>query len=159
MAAEAAGLIVGGVASLRFAPKRPMRFVVLGGLTCAVTPLALATRMPLAVVCVAAALLGVAIEITMVQWTVALARNIRPEMLARVSSYDIIGSMLATPAGALAAGPVAAAIGVFPAEFGTAALTIAASLLALLPRDVRRHRGTPEPEPERRVPAGALPGP
>jgi len=38
-----------------------------------------------------------------------LARNIRPEMLARVSGYDALGSMMATPAGALVAGPAATA--------------------------------------------------
>jgi hypothetical protein len=76
----------------------------------------------------------------MVQWTVALARNIPPDKLARVSSYDIMGSVVAMPAGALAAGPLAAAIGVFGTEYWAVGLTLAASLLALLPREVRRLR-------------------
>ena len=136
-AADAVGLIIGGLVSLRFAPRRPIRFVaVIGGL-CALSPLSLAMRWPLPAVCVSAVALGVTVEMMMVQWTVALARHIPPGKLARVSSYDILGSVVAMPAGALAAGPLAAAIGLFPAEYAAAALTVAASVLALFPREVR----------------------
>ena len=79
----------------------------------------------------------------MVQWTVAMAQNIPPQVLARVSSYDALGSVMAMPVGALVAGPVAAAIGVPATEYGAAALILAASLLALIPRDVRQHRAGP----------------
>lgn len=137
-AADAAGLIIGGLVSLRFTPRKPMRFVVLIGAALAVMPLSLAMRWPLPAVCVAATALGITMEITMVQWTVALASNIPPGMLARVSSYDIIGSVIAMPVGALAAGPLAAAIGVFGTEYWAVGLILAASALALLPADVRR---------------------
>jgi predicted MFS family arabinose efflux permease len=136
-AADAVGLIIGGLVSLRFAPRRPIRFVALIGGACALSPLSLAMRWPLPAVCAAALALGITVEIMMVQWTVALARHIPPGLLARVSSYDILGSVLAMPAGALAAGPVAAAIGVYPAEYGAVALTLVASALALVPREVR----------------------
>lgn len=150
-ACDAIGLTLGGVVSLRFAPKRPMRFVAAIGGACAVSPLSLAMRWPVPAVCAAAVALGVAVEIMVVQWTVALARHIPVGRLARVSSYDALGSMMATPAGALAAGPAAAAIGVFPAEYGAAALTVAASLLAFIPRDVRTLRA---PEAGDLAPAG-----
>jgi len=142
-AADAVGLIVGGLVSLRFAPRKPMRFVVLIGAACAISPLSLGMRLPLPLVCAAALGLGVAVEIMMVQWTVALARNIPAGRLARVSAYDVLGSMMATPAGALAAGPLAAAFGIFPTEYGAAALILAASALALLPRDVRSRPAEP----------------
>jgi len=136
-AAESVGLIAGGLLSLRFAPRRPIRFVVVMGATMALAPLSLALRLSLPLVCAAAFGLGVTMEVTMVLWTVALAQNIPPGKLARVSSYDVLGSVMAMPAGALAAGPVAAAIGVFPTEYGAAALVLAVSMLAILPRDVR----------------------
>jgi predicted MFS family arabinose efflux permease len=139
-AADAVGLIIGGLVSLRFAPRKPMRFVVLIGAAIAVMPLSLAMRWPLPLVCAAAVALGITLEITMVQWTVALASNIPPGKLARVSSYDVIGSVIAMPVGALAAGPLAAAIGVFRTEYWAVALILAASALALLPGDVRRRR-------------------
>ncbi len=156
-AAEAVGFILGGVVSLRFAPRKPMRFVVLIGAACAISPLSLATRLPLPLVCAAALGLGVAVEIMMVQWTVALARHIPSGMLAKVSSYDVLGSVMAMPAGALAVGPVAAAIGVFPTEYGAAALTLIASALALLTRDVRT-MGQPQAGEADAVTAGAAAG-
>jgi predicted MFS family arabinose efflux permease len=136
-AADATGLIAGGLVSLRFTPRRPIRLTALIGGACALSPLSLAMRWPLWAVCAAALALGVAVEVMMVQWTVALARHIPAGRLARVSSYDILGSVLAMPAGALAAGPLAAAIGLRAAEFSAAALTLAASALALAPREVR----------------------
>ena len=84
----------------------------------------------------------------MVQWTVALARHIPPDKLARVSSYDLLGSIGATPLGALIAGPLAAAIGVSATQYGAAALIIVASALALIPHDIRHMRPGEAPPPE-----------
>src|SRR5450755_1303795 len=139
-ASESVGLIVGGLVSLRFTPRRPMLFVVVIGGACAISPLSLAMLWPLPVICLAAFGLGITMEIMMVQWTVALARRIPPDKLARVSSYDALGSVMAMPVGALVAGPIAAAIGVSAAQYGAAALIIIASALALIPRDVRHRR-------------------
>jgi MFS family permease len=140
-AADALGLIAGGLLSLRYTPRRPMVFCVLAGGALALSPLALGLALPLAAICVTTFCLGVAIEVMMVQWTVALATRIPHDKLARVSSYDILGSLAATPAGALVAGPLAAAIGVRATEFGAAALITAVSALCLIPRDIRAIRG------------------
>jgi predicted MFS family arabinose efflux permease len=139
-AADALGLIAGGVVSLRVTPRRPMLFVVLTGGAIAVSPLSLAMVLPLPAVCLASFGLGVFIEMMMVQWTVALARNIPPDKLARVSSYDVLGSVMAMPAGALIAGPLGAAIGISSAQYAAAAAIIVASALALIPRDIRTIR-------------------
>jgi len=139
-AADAFGLIAGGVLSLRFTPRRPMLFVVLTGGAIAISPLSLAMVLPLPAVCLASFSLGVFIEMMMVQWTVALARNIPPDKLARVSSYDVLGSVMAMPVGALIAGPLGAAIGTSSAQYAAAAVIVAASALALIPRDVRTMR-------------------
>jgi MFS family permease len=152
--AESLGLIVGGLISLRFTPRRPMLFVVLIGASIAISPLALAMLWPLPAICAASFSLGIAIEIMMVQWTVALARNIPPAKLARVSSYDALGSVMAMPIGAVIAGPIAAWAGVSTTQYGAAALIVGVSALALIPRDVRRLRAdqlagpaAPQPEP------------
>jgi MFS family permease len=139
-AADAFGLIAGGVVSLRFTPRRPMLFVVLTGGAIAISPLSLAMVLPLPAVCLASFSLGVFVEMMMVQWTVALARNIPPDKLARVSSYDVLGSVMAMPVGALIAGPLGAAIGTSSAQYAAAAAIIVASALALIPRDVRTMR-------------------
>jgi MFS family permease len=154
-AAESFGYIAGGVLSLRFTPRRPMMFVVLIGAAIAVSPLSLAMLWPLPLICCAAFGLGITIEIMMVQWTVALARNIPPGKLARVSSYDALGSVMAMPVGALIAGPLAAAVGVRATQYGAAALIIVASALALIPRDIRHMRAVSDRQPV--LPAVAAP--
>ncbi len=117
-----------------------MLFVAgIGGLI-AVSPLSLAMLWPLPMVCMASFGLGISMEMMMIQWTVALARLIPPERLARVSSYDVLGSVMAMPAGALVAGPLAAVIGVSVTQYGAAALIVVATALALIPRDVRALR-------------------
>ena len=151
-AAESVGLILGGLVSLRFTPRRPMLFVVLIGGAIALSPLSLAMLWPLPVVCLSAFGLGVTMEIMMVQWTVALARMIPPDRLARVSSYDVLGSVFAMPIGALVAGPLAAAIGVSVTQYGAALLILVAAALALIPRDVRAMKASD-------VAAGVLPEP
>ncbi len=146
-AADSLGLIVGGLVSLRFAPRRPMLFIVLIGASVAVTPIALGMFWPLPLICCASFALGIAIEIMMVQWTVAMARQIPPEKLARVASYDALGSVMAMPLGAVIAGPVAAWATMPRAQFGAAALIVIASLLALIPRDIRQLRAGQISEP------------
>jgi len=166
-ATESVGLIVGGIVSLRFTPRRPMLFVVLIGGAIALSPLSLAMLWPLPVICLTSFGLGITMEMMMVQWTVALARKIPPEMLARVSAYDGLGSVMAMPVGALVAGPIAAAVGVSATQYGAAALIAVASALALIPRDVRRMRSDrpaavglpPTGLPEPGLPASGLPEP
>ena len=140
-AADSLGLIAGGLVSLRVTPRRPMLFVVLTGAAVAISPLSLAMVLPLPAICLASFGLGVFVEMMMVQWTVALARNIPADKLARVSSYDVLGSVMAMPAGALIAGPLGAAMGISAAQYAAAAAIIVASALALIPRDVRTMRG------------------
>jgi predicted MFS family arabinose efflux permease len=157
-AADALGLIAGGVVSLRVTPRRPMLFVVLTGAAIAVSPLSLAMVLPLPAVCFASFGLGVFVEMMMVQWTVALARNIPPGKLARVSSYDVLGSVMAMPAGALIAGPLGTAIGISSAQYAAAAAIVAASMLALIPRDIRTMRsGDPALPPMAAEPMAAEP--
>jgi len=155
-AADAFGLIAGGLAALRFTPRRPMLFVVLTGGAIAISPLSLAMVLPLSAICVASFGLGVFVEMMMVQWTVTMARNIPPDKLARVSSYDVLGSVMAMPAGALIAGPLGAAIGASSAQYAAAAVIVVASALALIPREIRTFRtddAPVQPAPEDVAPA------
>lgn len=58
---------------------------------------------------------------------------------------------MAMPLGALAVGPVSAAIGVSGTQFGAAALIAVVSLLCLIPRDIRMTLATdlaPDEPPE-----------
>jgi MFS family permease len=159
-AAEAVGFIAGGVVALRWSPRRPVRFVALIGAALGIPSLSLALLLPLPVICLTSFGLGVGSELMMVVWNVTMATKIPSDKLARVSAYDALGSVMGMPAGALAAGPIAATIGVPATQFGAAAITLLAGALALIPRDVRRLRsGSPAerseqiqaPRPEREL--------
>jgi MFS family permease len=147
-ASESVGLIVGGLVALRFQPRRPMLFVALIGALIAIPTLSLAALWPLPLICLCAFGVGIALEMMMVIWTVTMATNIPPGKLARVSSYDMLGTIMAMPAGALAAGPVAAVIGVSTTQYVAAALILVASMLALIPREIRSIRRQPAPLPD-----------
>jgi MFS family permease len=135
-AADALGLILGGLISLRYTPRKPMLFVVCTGGAFAISPLMLGLVAPLPLICLVAFCLGALAEVMMVQWTVAMATRIPSDKLARVSSYDAFGSLAAMPLGALIAGPLAARVGLPVTEFAAAAVIFAASAFTLLPREI-----------------------
>jgi MFS family permease len=139
-AADALGLVAGGFLALHYTPRRPMLFVVGTGGLLALTPLLFGLVAPLAVICAASFVIGALIELMMVQWTVAMATRIPSDKLARVSSYDAMGSLAAMPVGALVAGPLAARFGVPVTQFAAAAVIVTASALTLIPRDIWRIR-------------------
>jgi MFS family permease len=142
-AADAIGLIAGGLIALRWAPSRPILFVVLIGGAVAIAPLSLAMLLPLWVILVASFALGVGIETLAVIWTVTMAAKIPADKLARVSAYDALGTVMGMPVGALVAGPIAAGIGVSATQYGAAGIMIVATALALIPRDIRTMRSGP----------------
>lgn len=135
-AADALGLIFGGLVSLRYTPRRPMLLVVGTGGIFALSPLMLGLVAPLPLICLVAFCVNIMGEVMMVQWTVAMATRIPGDKLARVSSYDGFGSLAAMPLGALVAGPLAARIGVSATQFAAAALIFAASACTLIPREI-----------------------
>ena len=57
-----------------------------------------------------------------------MQREIPPESLSRVSSYDALGSLMFGPIGLLLAGPVALAYGPKPALLGCAAIIVIVTL-------------------------------
>ncbi len=120
--------------------------MAVSGATIAASSLALALLLPLPAICVVAFGVGVAVEMMSVIWTVTMATRIPSDMLARVSAYDALGSSMGMPAGALVAGPIAAVIGVSATQYGAAAITLIASALALIPREIRQGRSVIVPD-------------
>lgn len=141
LAAETAGMVVGGLLMLRWRPGRPL----LVGVTCSALPalllLALGVWPALLALLVTAVLAGLGIEVFGVTWDLSLQENVPQDRLSRVYSYDAFGSLAAMPIGQLVAGPAALAFGVGPTLTAAAALVAgAAAVTAALP-DVRRlHR-------------------
>jgi predicted MFS family arabinose efflux permease len=122
-----------------------MLFVAAIGATFAVPSLALAMLWPVWLICLASLAVGIAIEAMMVQWNVVMARYIPADKLARVSAYDMLGSVMSMPVGALLAGPIASAIGVSTTQYAAVAVILAATALTLVSRDIRTRRATDTP--------------
>ena len=111
LAAQSAGAVLGGLAMIRF---RPRRLLLVGSLAIAPTSALLFTlAVPLAVpvIAVAAFAAGACIEVFEVDWATAMQQEIPPAALSRVSSYDAMGSWGLAPVGTVLAGPLALALG------------------------------------------------
>jgi MFS family permease len=150
LAAESIGMLVGVVFAIRWRPKRPIRLVVLLTFPLASLPLALGLGAPLFVAVAAAFVSGVAIDILVVIWDTTMQREIPPEALSRVSSYDALGTLMLGPIGLVLAGPSVGLIGAKNALLISAAVTGLATAVALCSPGVRNLRWTnadPAPEP------------
>ncbi|KJY26919.1 MFS transporter [Streptomyces katrae] len=140
LAAQTAGAFAGGFAAV--------------GAFEAVPLLALGTTSHVALLVAAMFINGVALEQLAVAWDVSLQENIPQERLARVYSYDALGSFVAIPVGEVAAGPIALHAGIDTTLVTGAVLVLAATGLALCSSSVRRLTVKPAAPPHR--PAGEV---
>lgn len=132
-----AGFVVGGLLCLRWKPRRSLYAGTwLLSLTAAF-PLAMAVGDQLWLVLLGAFLHGLGLQIFDVQWQVAIQQHIPEDKLARVFSFDLVGSFVARPIGLVLVGPVAAAVGYHAWLVVVGAVMGASSLAALLSRGVR----------------------
>ncbi len=143
LAAQSAGAVAGGLAMIRF---RPRRMLLIGSLSVAPTSallFALAVPLTVPVIAVAAFAAGACIEVFEVNWATAMQQEIPPAALSRVSAYDALGSWGLAPAGTAVAGPLAVALGT-PVVLLAAGVLIIALTGAVLcvpeVRGLRRHR-------------------
>lgn len=138
IAAETVGLALGGLLALRWRPRHALGIGV-GLVAVTALPVLGLALVPLVPLLVAAFLLGgLAIEQFGVAWDQSLQQNIPPAVLARVYSYDAVGSFIAIPVGEILVGPLAHAFGTTPVLLGCAAVIVLASLAALSSGSVRR---------------------
>jgi hypothetical protein len=103
----------------------------------------LGSRPDPALLAVTMLLLGVAVEQQGVAWDVAVQQHVPADRLARVLSYDMLGSFVAIPLGQVAVGPVAAVAGVSRTLTGSAVLVVGVTALTLASRSVRSLRRDP----------------
>ncbi len=133
-----AGFVVGGLVCLRWEPRRSLLVGTLLLSLTAAFPLAMAFSDQLAPILVGAFLHGFGLQVFDVQWQVAIQQNIPEDKLARVYSFDLVGSFVARPVGLALAGPVAAAVGFDRWLVVVGCVMGGSALLSLLSPDVRR---------------------
>ncbi|MEV5896127.1 MFS transporter [Nonomuraea fuscirosea] len=137
---EAVGTIVGVLVSLRVRPRRPILVAVLLCLPTALPYVLLGIDAPLWAIVGGAFVLGVCFDVFGVLWQTTMQREIPAEALSRVSSYDVLGSLMFGPIGLLLAGPAAALFGTEESLLGCAVIVVVSTLAALLSPGVRNLR-------------------
>jgi predicted MFS family arabinose efflux permease len=140
LSAVGVGALLGSFVATRVDPGRPLVVVALTEGLFALPIAFLAGGAGVTVLACGAFLSGVGMTIGMSIWDSTLQRQVSPEALSRVSSYDWFGSLAFYPLGLALWGPLAEGLGVTTAlwlAFGSMALLIA-WLLAL--PDTRRLR-------------------
>ncbi|MFB6391700.1 MFS transporter [Polymorphospora lycopeni] len=159
LAVKTVGMIVGALVALRLRIRRFLFF----GVACMAAPALLLGGLALApylIVLVGAAFLtGLAMEQFGIAWETTMQEHVPGDKLARVYSYDMLGSFLAIPIGQVAVGPLAEALGTRVTMLGAAALVLIAVLGMLASRDVRRleHRLDPPAVPVTADPVAGAP--
>ncbi|MCQ0024265.1 MFS transporter [Streptomyces somaliensis DSM 40738] len=151
LAAQMAGAVAGGFVAARSRAKHALRIGV-AAVALEALPLAVLAEAPgVLLLTVTMFVNGVAMEQFGVAWEVSLQENVPEDRLARVYSYDALGSFIALPIGEMAAGPVADRAGVDTTLLAGAALVVVATGAALCSREVRQlatrvHKEPKEPE-------------
>jgi len=145
LAAETAGMILGGLIAMRI---RVHRLLFLGTAATALEALpvlGLGMFPHVGLLVVVGFVAGVGLEQFGVAWETTMQEHVPADKLARVYSYDMVGSFIAIPIGQVLAGPLAQSVGLEPALIGAGVLILLAVLGMLSSRDVRhlRHRLTP----------------
>jgi MFS family permease len=132
------GFVAGGLVSLVWKPRRAL---LVGELFLVLTicfPLAMAVSDNLWVVLAGACLHGFGLEIFSVGWDLSIQENVPEHMLARVYSFDQLGSFIARPLGLALTGPLASAVGERQWLLVVAAAMAVAEIAPFVIRDVRR---------------------
>jgi MFS family permease len=83
---------------------------------------------------------GAGIAVFGVMWETTMAREIPPQALSRVSSYDAMGSFLLQPIGLAVTGPLASVVGVHGGLLVGAAAIVVPTLAVMCVPDVFRRR-------------------
>jgi MFS family permease len=139
-AAEAAGLLVGGLMMLRARPQRMLLVATLGMVLTVPLLFGLAIPLPLVSVLVLAFGAGLGIETFGVLWDTTMQQEIPQDRLSRVYSYDALGSFALIPLGLALAGPLAEAVGTRATLIAAGVFSLGATLAVLGVREVRELR-------------------
>lgn len=144
LAAQTAGMVAGAVVALRLKVRR----LLLLGVVCVAAeaglPLALALHPTPVLLMVTAFLCGLALEQFGVAWETSLQHHIPEDRLARVYSYDMLGSIVAIPLAQLAVGPVSHLVGVRETLLWCAVMLLVATAAMVASRSVRSVQNVPE---------------
>jgi MFS family permease len=146
-AAIGVGVILGSTASGRIRPARPLPVgVLVFSAGTALYALALGLPAPTLAIAAAGFVSGFCEGVLDVIWITTLQQRVTRTALARVSSYDTLGSFVFMPVGFALAGPAADTLGTSTVLIGAAGFAVASGVLVALVPSVRGLSGSDRPE-------------
>ncbi len=140
MTAGAIGGLLGGLVVLRLKPSKPLFVAYLVSFVTPLQLIALALRVPLAVLIVGSMLVVVAMVFVNTYWETMQQQHVPAEYLSRVDSLGWTIALVAFPIGMVVAGPVSSAIGTEATLIGSGLLAAAGLVGTLSVRDFRELR-------------------
>ncbi|GAA1254524.1 MFS transporter [Kitasatospora nipponensis] len=137
LGAQMAGAAAAGLLLARWRVRRALLLGVLAVFFEALPVLTLAQSPGVLSLTVVMFVCGFAMEQFGVAWDLSLQQNVPADRLARVYSFDALGSFLALPLGEMTAGPLAQRFGARPTLLAATALIVLATAAALTNRSIR----------------------
>jgi MFS family permease len=139
------GLVLGGLVTLRWHPKRPLLVSCLGAVPFGLGQWMLALLVPLPVLYASQVVAGTCLAIHLALWFTVFQQQVPEEARSRVSSYDSLGSFVLIPLGTAIAGPIAAGLGVRTTLLAAGVVILATNLLVLAQPAVWKIGNEPSP--------------
>lgn len=131
LSCAAAGHLLGGMAALRWQPRRPLRVTYLVVVGAAPVLVALAAGAGFWLVAAMFCLYGVAISLGDTLWGTVVQSTVPMDRLAKVISFDGLLSFGLRPLGLTLIGPAGAAVGTGPALLASAAAAVLMTVTAV----------------------------
>lgn len=137
LSAQGVGAVLGGAVLLRWRPRRPLIMSTLLVSATSAQLVALASLAPLSIVVVLSALASAAVVSSDTLWLSTLQREVPPHQIARISSYDWLGSLAFNPVGLAVMGVLLTHVDPRPILLTVAGLNLAVRAAVLVPEGVR----------------------
>ena len=141
IAAFGVGAMVGGVIMLRVHARRPLFVAALCLLTFAIPLFFVAARAPVTLIAASIFVAGGSLAIFSVLWRTTMQHEVPPDVLSRVSAYDLFGSLAFAPVGLIIAGPLASVFGVTATLVGAGIVMLVVAFVVVLVPSVARLQG------------------
>ncbi|GII55769.1 MFS transporter [Planotetraspora thailandica] len=140
MAGLGTGTVIGGLVAIRFRPVRPLAAgaVAMIGFMC--IPLSAALELPLPAVMAGHLIGGASWAFWSVMWSTSVQTQVAPDVLNRVTAYEVAGSVSGVAVGQALVGPVSAVVEPRDLLFLSAGVSAAVCAALLLIPPIRRLR-------------------
>jgi hypothetical protein len=147
LAFQAAGSVIGGLAALRFAPRRPLLASCLLMLPTAGFLALLGAAAPVWLLCIGGLIAGAGLTSGDIFWVTTFQRFVPEHLLSRLSSFDWLGSVALNPIGYALVGPLASRIGIAETIYIAATVNAAISVIVAILPAIRGLHANEEPTP------------